>query len=362
MPIEAYSPADSRSRLADWVEVSALTSAVGTQTREQFLRAATALEEPAFDADDEDLGESPEDESDGTGSRYILDDRQQNLADRVLDELEYRSTTLGENYPFTILAAGTSWKLAYRPATSGSARFANFAYAVCLLVSAIKYKYVLLHHLKAEYRAIADHFQLMAFLVAPEVLGGDAYWMGWPRPDDTTKLGDALRRVTAMMRLGQVRPKPPEWDSAWAKDGTVDLVAWKHFVGRTPGAIILYGQVASGMDWRQKPLRTYFDPYYTGWFEQTPSKRYLHSMFIPYPMYEDCKPTKGESFDKKAYQNGVRDERTFGIIIDRLRLTDLAAKRYERLGKASALEDGLERRLATLYRWRIFAERLGAPV
>lgn len=360
MPVEAYSPTDSRSRLADWVEVSALVSPVHTQTREQFLRAATALEEPVFDDDDEDLGGDPDDEHDGNGSRYILDDRQQNLADRVLDELEYRRQTLGVNYPFDILPAGTSWKLAYRPAVDGAARFAHYAYVICLLVSAIKYKYLILHHLKSEYRAIADHFQLMAYLVASEVLGGDAYWMGWPRPDDTTKLGDALRRVTTMMKLGVVREKAPDWDSAWAKDGTVDIVAWKHLIGRTPGAIILYGQVASGTDWRQKPLNSYFDPYYTGWFEQFPSKRYLQSMFIPYPLHEDCKPTKGESFEKKAYQNAVRDERTFGVIIDRIRLTDLAAKRYERSATDPAIADSLGRRLAALFRWRRFAENLAA--
>lgn len=358
MSVEAYSPNDSRSRLADWVEVSALVSPVRSQSREQFLRASTALEEPAFDDDDEDLGDDLDDERDGAGSRYILDERQQNLTDRVLDELEYRIQTLGGNYPFDIVSAGTTWKLVYRPAGQGSERFAQYAYVVCLLVSSIKYKYLRLHHLKSEYREIADHFQLIAYLVAPEVLGGDAYWMGWPRPDDTGKLGDALREVTRQMKLGAVRTTPPDWDSAWAKDGTVDIVAWKHLIGRTPGAIILYGQVASGTDWRQKPLQAYFDPYYTGWFEQFPSKRYLQSMFIPYPLHEDCKPAKGQSFDELAYSNAVRDERTFGIVVDRIRITDLAAKRYRRTVAAKSDTDAIQNRLAALFRWRRFAESL----
>lgn len=358
MPVSAYSPNDSRSRLADWIELSALTSPVRRQTKAQFLRATSILDESVVDEDDEDLGDDEDDERSGEGSRYILDDRQQNLSDRALDEIEYRLNTLGSKYPFKIVSAGTNWTVVYTPPRSGAEKFAAYSYVSCLLVSAIKYKYVKLHHLKQEYRAIADHFQLLSYLVAPEVLGGDAFWMGWPRPDDTTKLSAALEKVTKRMELGKVRSTPPDWDAGWAKDGTVDIVAWRKFVGRAPGAVILYGQVASGMDWRTKPLRTYFDPYYTGWFESTPSRQYIQSMFIPYPVHEDCKPTKNQSFDKLAYANAVRDERTFGVIIDRIRLVDLAAKSYARLKADGGVDDHVPSRLAALFRWRTFAESL----
>jgi len=358
MPISAYSPNDSRSKLADWVEISAMTTVNGRQTKSQFLRASSILDESAFDDDDEDLGDDENDERDGAGSRYILDDRSQNLSDRVLDELEYRLHTLGANYPFSIEGAGVNWIVKYTPAATGPAKFAHYSYVSCLLVSVIKYKYLLLHHLKKEYAEIADHFQLLAYLVAPEVLGGDAYWIGWPRPDNSGKLADALQKVVDRTDLGTLRSTPPEWDSAWAKDGTVDIVAWRKFAGRAPGALILYGQVASGMNWREKPLRTYFDPYYTGWFEVTPSRQYLQSMFIPYPLHEDCKPNKGQSFEKLAHSNAVRDERTFGLIIDRLRLTDLSAKSYVRLRSAPALDSYIPDRLVALFRWRSFAESL----
>jgi hypothetical protein len=358
MPISAYSPNDSRSRLADWIELAAFSSPVRSQTKAQFIRATSILDESVIDDDDEDLGGDGDDERDGEGSRYILDDRSQNLSDRALDELEYRLTTLGDNYPFEIESAGTSWKLKYRPSVNGPSKFAHYTYVSCLLVSAIKYKFLNLHHLKSEYKEIADHFQLLSYLVAPEVIGGEAYWMGWPRPDDSVKLADALQNVVGQMKLGTLRSTAPPWDSAWAKDGTVDIVAWRHFVGRAPGAMVLYGQVASGMNWRDKPLRTYFDPYYTGWFETTPSRQYWQSMFIPYPVHEDCKPTRNQSFEKLAHANAMRDERTFGLIVDRIRLTDLAAQGYARRKYSPAVDTFASTKLAALFRWRRFAESL----
>ncbi|WP_146078236.1 hypothetical protein [Subtercola sp. Z020] len=360
MTINAYSATDSRSRLADWIELSALSATNHSQTREQFIRATASLDEPAFDAEDEDLGDDEEDEIDGAGSRYILDERLENLADRALSELEYRIAVLGENYPFHISGRGTSWKLLYSPAKSGQRRFAQYTYVACLLVSAIKFDYLSLHNLSKSYKAMAEHFQLLAFLVAPEILGGKAYWMGWPRPDKTVSLRDALTELSSQMDLGELHTKAPAWNSAWAKDGTVDLVVWKPFVGRSPGSIVLYGQVASGKNWRTKPLRSYIDPYFTEWFSVTPSRDFLQSMFIPFPLHDECKPKKSQSFDALARSEAIRDERIFGLVIDRLRMTDLAAQSYSRLKSGAMVQDVVKEKLVALFRWRIDAEKLAA--
>ncbi|MGO4783814.1 hypothetical protein [Cryobacterium sp. W22_MBD10_FK3] len=359
MPISAYSPTDSRSRLADWIELAAMTSASSSQSKGQFLRASAALEEPPFDADDEDLGYDEDDEDNGRGDRYILDERSENLANRVLAELEYRVLVLGENYPFAIRSAGSTWKLVYSPATSGAARFAQFCYLVCVLFSVIKYRYLILGATTPEYMAIAKHVQLLAFLVAPEVVGGAAYSMGWPRPDNTKTLRGALDKVSAKMKLGKLHDENPGWDRGWAKDGTVDIVAWKHYAGRTPGALVIYGQVASGLNWRSKPLRTFIDPYFTEWFAIKPTREFLHSMYIPFPVYEACKPNKSQSFERLAFDNAMRDERVYGLVIDRLRLTDMAAPRYEALTNGrDQIEVASVDGLAALFRWKRFAETL----
>jgi hypothetical protein len=360
LPISAYSPSDARSRLADWVEVAALTSLSKSQTRAQFLRAVAALDEPVFDDDDEDLGYDREDEEDGGGDRFILDERQENLADRVAAELEYRSTLLGTKYPFDLQASGVTWKLQHLPATTGADKFAQRCYEACLLVSAIKYKFLNLDSGTATYKEIAKHFQLLAYFVAPAVVGGSAYWMGWPRPDSTKSLRRALDAVTGKMTLGRLHGSDPAWDAGYAKDGTVDIVAWKHFAGRTPGAIVLYGQVASGMNWRTKPLKAYFDPYFTGWFASQPAAEFVHSMFIPFPVYERCKPKRTQSFESLAYEEAVRDERTFGIVIDRLRITELARARYEQLkGSGQVSEEFVLDGFVSLDRWRTRAMALG---
>ncbi|TQJ38784.1 hypothetical protein FBY33_0785 [Arthrobacter sp. SLBN-112] len=360
MPISAYSPTDTRSRLADWVELCALISPVGRISKGQFLRAVSTLDEPAFDEDDEDLGYDEDDERDGEGARHILDERAENMADRALQEIEYRSEILGINYPFSISAVGTSWIVSYESAKDGAAKPAQYCYLSCLLISSIKYKYISLHHLKPEYREIAKHFQMMAYLAAPEILGGSAYWMGWPRPDNTSTMRQAIKVASSKLNLGELHAKDPGWSSDSEKDGTVDLIVWKKLAGRAPGSVILYGQVASGSNWREKPLRSYIDPYFMEWFSVKPSREYLHSMFIPFPAHENCKPSRDTPFEEIAHAEAVRDERIYGLVIDRLRMTDLVATRSFRTNSMmlDADDEILVLELAKLVRWRRFVEKL----
>lgn len=360
MPISAYSPTDTRSRLADWIELGAFVSAVNRLSKAQFLRAVSALDEPAFDEDDEDLGYDENDERDGEGARHILDERSENMSDRAVQEIEYRAKILGQNYPFHLSSAGTSWTVTYRPAKSGPTRFAHYCYLACLLMSSVKYKYIDLHHLRSEYREIAKHFQMMAYVAAPEIIGGKAYWMGWPRPDNTSTMRQAVTAASSKLNLGELHVRDPGWSSDAEKDGTVDLIAWKSLAGRAPGSIILYGQVASGRNWREKPLRSYIDPYFMEWFAVKPSREFLHSMFIPFPAHEDCKPSRDASFDEVAHAEAVRDERTYGLVIDRLRITDLVATRASRNGAILLEKDDetLVPELVKLFRWRQFIENL----
>lgn len=333
--ISAYSPTDTRAHIADWVEVQTLVASNASTTSSQLIRATTIIDEPVREADDEDVDEDAESEDAVEGGRSILDQTSENLSLRVYEELEYRISALGDLYPFELTVQGANWKLSVRsPSDEARVEFARAFYLTGLVISSIKYKFVSLAKNDARRAAIPQHMQLMSYLVAADYVHGEAYWMGWPRPDDTTKFRTALDEFVKRAAVGKLLVEDPEWDAGQAKDGTVDLVAWRSFRDGKPGKTIMYGQVASGRNWRTKPLHGNFDPYFEGWFQAPPSKEYLFSMFIPFVQHEDCKPKQGQVFSRIAHAQATRDERRFGIIFDRLRITELAPYSFDRLEAA----------------------------
>jgi hypothetical protein len=96
------------------------------------------------------------------------------------------------------------------------------------------------------------------------------------------------------------------------------------------------------------------------WFSVKPSREYLHSMFIPFPAHENCKPSRDTPFEEIAHAEAVRDERIYGLVIDRLRMTDLVATRSFRTNSMmlDADDEILVLELAKLVRWRRFVEKL----
>jgi hypothetical protein len=334
---KVFTPTDSRARIADWVELQALISPQPSKvTSARLVRAVNIIDDPVRDSDDEDREGDVELDDDLRGGRGILNTVDENLSLRVFEELEFRSNVLGDSYPFDLKVSGQNWSLTRRerPFQTGDG-FAHLFYVAALLITAIKYEYVSISEDHELRKAMPELMQVMSVLVAAEYVGGEVYWMGWPRPDETSKFLDALHRFISRISVGRLISSNPAYDPAVVKDGSVDLIAWRSFKDGKPGKTVLYGQVASGKNWRSKPLQATMDPHFVGWFQNGPTRERLLSMFIPFMQHEDCKPKKEQVYDDLLLALAEKDERAMGIIFDRLRITELASQANERLTKLS---------------------------
>lgn len=82
-------------------------------------------------------------------------------------------------------------------------------------------------------------------------LGGDCARFGWPRsrgmPPDADSALDHLSRL-----IGEPRSHLYPIRRSRDKDMGLDVVAWKDFVDRRRGKVMILGQCATGEDWRGK--------------------------------------------------------------------------------------------------------------
>lgn len=330
-----FTPTDPRARIADWVELQALVSPQPTKvTSSGVVRAVNIIDDPVRDDEDEDREGDVELDDDLRGDRGILNTVGENLSIRIFEELEFRSTSLGDNYPFLLEVSGQNWTLTRRTQqVDDDSGFAHLFYIVSLLITAIKYEYVTIakgHELR---KAMPELMQVMAVIVAAEYVNGDVYWMGWPRPDESGKFLDALKLFITRISVGRLASENPAYDPAVVKDGSVDLIAWRSFRDGRPGKTVLYGQVASGKNWRSKPLHATMDPHFVGWFQNGPTRERMLSMFIPFMQHEDIKPKRDQVYDELLLSRAEKDEREMGIIFDRLRIAELAPAANDRLLK-----------------------------
>src|SRR5690606_25009310 len=89
------------------------------------------------------------------------------------------------------------------------------------------------------------------------------------------------------------------------------------------GSCIVYGQVASGANWRGKPIKSFITGRFFDWFDDRPSEQYIAALFIPFPIHEQVTERKGYSFEEVLKETARAYELDFGMIVDRLRLTEL---------------------------------------
>lgn len=165
---------------------------------------------------------------------------------------------------------------------------------------------------------IGNLFQICATIAAAGYVKGDAYWFGHPRPDETSML-EAVATLAGLLKQGKVALQAPLGETRFAKDGGIDVVAWRdHHDGR-PAKLILYGQCASGMNWDGKPVGPKVDRM-DGYYTDTPSKHWLPALLTPFPLYMDKENGHGLQTEEARKGFYRRNEAEMGVIIDRLRV------------------------------------------
>lgn len=309
-------PKATRSHAADWLELMALTKHPNAYYAAEYISSLSSEERDP----DADGGESDEDEQ-------IMDSEFDALLEAVTDELAWRSETLGARYPFDMLRVGRSWSLAYRPArgqSRRSLRFAHDTYVACLLMSGARYgRLAGVPALLADVKPVSDAFQATVYLLAPALLGGPAFWIGFPRPGGEG-YADALERYVSEVGVGvTTSDKPPSQKSN--KDGGVDIISWRQFDDRRSNLLLSYGQVASGQDWRDKSVKGKLDSHFHRWLGVRPVIHYIPVMYIPHMMHEAARQSKSTDYETVAQDNAHTLEGLLGLVVDRIRMTSLAA-------------------------------------
>jgi hypothetical protein len=305
---------DSRSKRADFLELTALFSSRGRSGKATLLSVLdlagdAAVEEPIFDeADGSDLDEG------------IVESTREQAVASTFEELDYRQTSIGDAYPFSIDARN---QMVISQGTDAN-HPGRQIYLFCLLASAIRSDQIQggdeLKDIKQE---IANNFQICACLAAGGFLAGKVSSFGFPRATGDAFL-PALRNAFLKFGLGAVRAEIPDGLPKELKDGGIDVIAWRDLPDQMAGKLYLLGQSASGSDWRSKSIVEYIPQFHGSWFTEAPAKHNTPAMFIPFPLQHELDEPKRDPFLTALKRRFWHEEQRFGIIFDRIRIPHLA--------------------------------------
>ncbi len=329
----------SYSISADWIELLALSRSDGFATDSDILKANDILEDrsAALPQDVSLIEEDPD----------IIDQGAEPALDAVFEELSFRQGVLGDAYPFRLEFGTRSLKLSLAEETEDQVvQQGRLVYLACLFMSAVRAGLI---NTRAGGIAtdptIGNLFQICATIAAAGYVGGDAYWFGHPRPDETPLL-QAVEKVAAHLHT-RAADNPPEGETRFAKDGGIDVIAWRDHSDGRPAKLILYGQCASGMNWEGKPVGpkvNRMDAYYI----VRPSAHWMPALLSPFPLYMD-KENSHQLRTEEARAGFYRQiEAEMGIIIDRLRLVHwcVVGLRHPQPSMSDAID-----RLQDLFQW-----------
>jgi hypothetical protein len=332
-----------RARLADWLELQALTSGlqrVSVSNVRSQLRLTSDDRESArdFDVDADDVGE-PE----------ITERAADDLEEKVVDEIALREATIGTSYPFELVTSsdgrsnGLRLKATWENATTG-----ELIYTFCLLDSGIRDGLITLpKSARGLIDSIGNVFQICACIAVGGYINAEVVSFGFPRATGTSflpALRDAWNRYGSYTVLQRTRYG---FDDK-LKDGGVDIIAWRHFDDKFAGTLLMFVQVASGLDWKNKPVA---DEVKTirQWFDGASFEHFLPAICIPFPLWFDLdEPPLDNTGNRLTFKDGVITqfvyrEAKFGVIFDRGRLARSCAVLLSNEDRVPGKVDGFDR-------------------
>jgi hypothetical protein len=319
MTLEALLDKDKIALAADWIELAAIISYRQSSSRADLVRSLSVLDEPEHGVIQlEDLLDNEQGENDEELEEEILQSESELWASDVREELGTRSASLGEAYPFEIISSGSDWLLAYRPQAD---RHDHLLYSCCLIITARRYGLI-----NCDVPQMDRIMQIIAYLVAGRIVEGTAYWFGYPRPDGTGKMAEAVEEALRRMGFDAPALAPPIWSLGDENDDGIDIVAWRNFGDGLPARLVVYGQVASGKNWEGKSVTQYTESTIPIWFGAYGQRYYVPAMFVPWPQYVTVQASRGRGFRQRVLETSIRHEKVFGVTVDRGRIAELASQ------------------------------------
>ena len=316
MTVNLNAPDSNRSYAiaADWLELLALSRVSGVSTSIDINESGDILSDPAME-DAESAGDDLD----------ILNVATEAATDAVFDEIGFRVECLGEKYPFRVSFEDRRFRMQLvAPGSDDALNSAHDIYITCLLMSCVRFGLLDAGKSGVSVEEIGTHFQVLATVAAAGYMGGDAYLFGHPRPDSTPLL-NAVQRLSELIRAGTPVSSRPSGMSMSAKDGGIDVVAWRDHADQRPSKAVMFGQCASGRNWPGKSVTEYvkeFRHYFSRWI----SEHWLPAIFVPFPIYAEKERSHAlqTETDRAAYY--LARESSVGVIIDRLRLVHWACE------------------------------------
>jgi len=216
--------------------------------------------------------------------------------DRAADELRtsleteiaFRETALGSSYPFGLSADGELLEIR-RPEADDFASPA-YPYLLCLILSHTTNSPVLNMPPTPEMvrQARKRLFQVVATLAAAGHAQGGATSLGWPREKKETII-DVVTRAVIRSGTGAAKLAPDQLEPKGAKDGGLDVLAWKCAPGGPPPELFYFVQAASGHNWPGKSARDDHRQFIACYFNTPPSCNEVFLTVCPFRLSEQTK-------------------------------------------------------------------------
>ena len=141
------------------------------------------------------------------------------------------------------------------------------------------------HPSEEDVRALRQYFQYFATAALAAEVGGSAWSFGFPRPDGTGFL-EKLSEVWSALKDGSVQRDTAA--PASPKDDGVDVFAWREQHDGLPGFLLAAAQVATGGDWKDKPIKTHVKSVFPGrWFHPVPVTEMVAYHVVPFALPDE---------------------------------------------------------------------------
>ncbi len=233
--------------LADWIEIRALLRNNGRASFgdiERVLRAGGVAE---------DLGKEPE-----------------VLGRKAFEELDSRATASAEAYPFELKG----------DVLSGRGAWIDFVpYVFCLLLSYVGYTSGNAERVKKT----AKLFEEVASVACASLLDGDSVVFGFPRKGRLSRgFRPALNELCDLIGEGGGCIPGGIGPTAQLQDGGLDIVSWFDFPDRLHGKLLVFGQCASGENWKYKARELSAHDFCKKWMRASVASPILEAFFIPH--------------------------------------------------------------------------------
>lgn len=253
--------------LVDWLEFAAFFAESGRVSATQLVEQ--------MDLDTE--GEDPE--------FADADVFRESHFSSISAEIRRRAKGLGESYPFRLSTDGCSFEFVVNAAY----KEAQSTYLFTLILSHAPTSDILLTEAvpgEEEMRDAREVFQVCATIAAAGHTGGPAFSIGWPRRNKKALLV-ALRAAWVHCGDGEIVDELSPSIPPSVKDDGIDVLAFRRERdgGLTQG--FLFGQVASGHDWKSKSAVQAADRFLKEWFRRQPAARPQPVTFIPFVLSAD---------------------------------------------------------------------------